>query len=95
MVGAAGNAAVVLVWAVSRTAGLPIGPEVWHPEAISALDVVATALEAGLVLGGSILLAAPRRYGCSRVCALRSADRGARRLSGVPRRRRWLPSPST
>jgi hypothetical protein len=56
VVGAAGNAAVILVWAVSRTAGLPIGPEVWQPEAISVLDVIATLLEVGLVLGASFLL---------------------------------------
>jgi hypothetical protein len=56
VVGAAGNAAVILVWAVSRTAGLPIGPEVWQPEAISVLDVVAALLEVGLVLGASFLL---------------------------------------
>lgn len=69
--GAAGNAAAILVWAVSRTAGLPIGPEVWHPEAISALDVIATLLEVGLVLGASFLLArreatAPRSDGRTR-----------------------------
>ncbi|MDQ1534899.1 MAG: hypothetical protein QOF28_2660 [Actinomycetota bacterium] len=56
VVGAAGNAAVILVWAVSRTAGLPIGPEVWQPEAISVRDVVATLLEVGVVLGASFLL---------------------------------------
>ena len=55
-VGVAGNAAVILVWAISRTAGLPIGPDTWHPETISALDAIATLLEAGVVLGASVLL---------------------------------------
>ena len=88
MVGAAGNAVVVLVWAVSRTAGLPIGPEVWHPEAISALDVVATLLEAGLVLGASILLA---RRDVTGARELRAPIGGSRRASAErrsPRRRR-------
>jgi hypothetical protein len=56
VVGAAGNAAVILVWALSRTAGLPIGPEVWRPEAISMLDLIATLLEVALVVGASVLL---------------------------------------
>ena len=56
LVGAAGNVFVVLLWSVSRTFGLPIGPEIWHPEAVSTLDVIATLLEAALVVGASVLL---------------------------------------
>ena len=33
------------LWAASRTVGLPIGPEVFRPEAVAAPDVMATALE--------------------------------------------------
>jgi hypothetical protein len=43
--GLAGNLAVVVVWAVSRTWGLPFGPDPGEAEAIGAPDVVATALE--------------------------------------------------
>jgi hypothetical protein len=56
LAGAVGNLFVVLLWAVSRTFGLPIGPEVWHPEALSTLDVLASVLEVALVVGASVLL---------------------------------------
>lgn len=40
---------VIAVWIASRTMGLPVGPEAWHPEPIGVADVVATAFEIGLV----------------------------------------------
>jgi hypothetical protein len=40
--GAWGSAAVALLWLVSRTVGLPIGPEAGTPETAGALDVLAT-----------------------------------------------------
>jgi hypothetical protein len=43
--GAAASAAVVALWAVTRTAGLPFGPEAGHPESAGVLDVVASADE--------------------------------------------------
>ena len=43
--GLAGNLIVVLVWAQSRTWGLPFGPEAGEAQAIGAPDLVATALE--------------------------------------------------
>jgi hypothetical protein len=58
LVGIVGNGAMVAVWAVSRTAGLPIGPEPWTPEAIGALDVVATGLELFIVAVGAWSLSA-------------------------------------
>lgn len=54
------NAGTVLLWAASRTTGLPIGPEPWIAEAIGVPDVVATSLEVLLVLGLAAALAAPR-----------------------------------
>ncbi|HWW52640.1 MAG TPA: hypothetical protein VNY84_02635, partial [Acidimicrobiales bacterium] len=45
MVGFVGNIAVVGLWAVSRTVGIPVGPDVWHPEAITGADSLATTLE--------------------------------------------------
>lgn len=44
-VGLTGNLVVVAVWAVSRTRGLPFGPEPDQAESIGAPDLVATALE--------------------------------------------------
>lgn len=51
--GAIGNAFVLGVWAVSRTTGLPLGPEVWTPEPIGLLDGMATSYEA-VILAGSL-----------------------------------------
>lgn len=45
------NAATVALWVVSRTTGLPVGPEPWVPEAVGVADVVASALEVLLVAG--------------------------------------------
>ena len=52
---------VIGVWALSRTAGLPIGPEAGEPEAVGLSDVLATALEGLIALGGTYLLVRPRR----------------------------------
>jgi hypothetical protein len=56
--GAVVNAGIVGVWVLSRTLGLPFGPEPWMPEHIHAGDAIATALEVVLVavvLGPEIL----------------------------------------
>jgi hypothetical protein len=43
------NAATVGVWIVSRTTGLPIGPEPWTPEAVGLADLLSTSFEVVLV----------------------------------------------
>lgn len=40
--GAAGTAAIVVVWLISRTVGVPFGPEPWVPEPVGAADVIST-----------------------------------------------------
>jgi hypothetical protein len=58
----AGSLAVVALWAVSRTTGLPFGPEAGHPEAVGVLDAMTVADEIALaacavaVLRGSLQL---------------------------------------
>ena len=47
--GGIGCAAVALLWLVSRTAGLPIGPHAGTPEAVGPLDVLATLDEQAIV----------------------------------------------
>jgi hypothetical protein len=42
---------VVVLWVVSRTTGLPIGPEPWRPEAWGALDVAASCAELVTAIG--------------------------------------------
>ena len=68
--GAAGNALVVVVYVASRTTGLPIGPDVGHPEPAGGLDVVSVVLELALIAGCAALLWRPsladrpvRRFG--------------------------------
>ena len=57
--GALGNAAIIGTWAVSRTWGVPVGPEAWTPEAVSLADVLATVFEGGIVLTSLAVLARP------------------------------------
>jgi len=68
--GVAGNAVVVAVYVASRTAGLPIGPDVGNPEPVGGLDVVSVVLEVALIAGCAALLWRPsltarpvRRFG--------------------------------
>jgi hypothetical protein len=42
---AAMNAAVVGLWLVTRTTGLPVGPEPWEAEAVGTADLVCSGLE--------------------------------------------------
>ena len=39
------SATCVAAWAVSRTVGLPVGPEAWTPETVSVVDLLCVALE--------------------------------------------------
>lgn len=55
---AAGNAIVVSIWVMSRTSGLPLGPDPWTAEPVGFADVTATLLEV-LIVAGSLLLLAP------------------------------------
>ena len=80
LAGAAGNAAVIGVWAVSRTIGVPAGPKPWHPEAVGVFDVLAVIAEGAVILGAVWL-------------ARRDASAGRRRVTASLRSqlRRWLP----
>src|SRR5262249_56163296 len=49
--GMAGNAPVLAGYVASRTAGLPFGPDLHHPESVGALDVVACVLGFALITG--------------------------------------------
>src|SRR5215467_5131440 len=55
----AGNAAVVAVYAASRTAGLPFGPDLHHAEPVGALDVWSCVLEFGVIVECLALLRRP------------------------------------
>lgn len=55
VVGLVGNLVVIALWAVTRTVGIPVGPDNGHPESVSGLDVIATGFEV-LIVSGSLAL---------------------------------------
>ncbi|MDX6481289.1 MAG: hypothetical protein QOG85_1799 [Gaiellaceae bacterium] len=50
VIGIGGNAALIALWAFSRTTGLPFGPEAGMPEAMGPLDVASVLLEGAAVV---------------------------------------------
>jgi FtsP/CotA-like multicopper oxidase with cupredoxin domain len=50
---AATEAALVLLWWVSRTTGLPVGPQVWSPEPVGVPDVLCVLVEG---VGAAVLV---------------------------------------
>lgn len=54
------NVALIAVWALSRTAGLPFGAHAGHAESVSFVDLTAVGLEAALILASAVLLRRPR-----------------------------------
>ena len=59
-VGIFGTAAVLAVWAVSRTVGVPIGPDGIGPERVGLLDTICVVCEVGLIWCLWRLLRQPR-----------------------------------
>jgi hypothetical protein len=57
--GIAGNALVIAVYAASRTAGLPFGPDRHHPEPAGPPGLASCVLEAALIAGCAALLWRP------------------------------------
>jgi threonine/homoserine/homoserine lactone efflux protein len=55
--GAIGNTATIILWTLTRTVGLPFGPQPWRPEAIGIPDLTSTLLELAIVVGAATLLA--------------------------------------
>jgi len=52
LAGVAGNLAIVILWLVTRTAGIPLfGPHAGEVEAAGGLDLTCTLAEAGIVAG--------------------------------------------
>ena len=50
LLGGAFNLAIVGLWIVSRTVGLPIAPQAWVPETVGVADLVETVGEFAVVL---------------------------------------------
>lgn len=71
VVGIALSAGLLALWALSRTAGVPIGPEAWEAEPAEVLDVAAGVAELGIILVATMSLTTPRRSAylrASRTC---------------------------
>lgn len=51
---------LVGLWVLSRTAGLPIGPEAWEAEPAKLLDVVAGVAELGIIVVAALVLSRRR-----------------------------------
>jgi hypothetical protein len=61
--GLVGNLSIVVIWTVSRTTGLPIGPDAGTAEAVGFSDVLSTVLEVLIVAGCALLLTSRRQRG--------------------------------
>lgn len=55
-IGIALSAGLLGLWALSRTTGIPIGPEPWHTHPTELLDVVAGVAEVGVVVVAARML---------------------------------------
>lgn len=55
-IGALGNGALIGIWVVSRTVGLPIGSDAWMLERVGTADITATLLELLLFVGSLVLV---------------------------------------
>jgi hypothetical protein len=56
VVGAVGNAALIVIWAITRTIGVPVGPQS-KPEAVGAIDVLSKLDELAAVVLIAMVLA--------------------------------------
>jgi hypothetical protein len=55
-VGLVGNMVVIILWLMTRTVGIPLGPAAGSTEAVRGLDILATMFETIIVLGSVALL---------------------------------------
>ena len=70
--GVAVNAGIALTWVVSRTVGLPFGPDAWSPEPVGLADTAATIFELAIAAGTLVLgreLVRPLRGGVAGLAA--------------------------
>lgn len=77
LVGAYGSAALVGLWLVSRTVGAPFGPDPGQPEAVGALDILASLNEVAVIALTALLVAGrtlPTRLAHSSAAALGAAS---------------------
>lgn len=49
LAGIVGTTAIIALWVVSRTVGVPVGPEAFEPEGVGVLDAASKVVEVALV----------------------------------------------
>jgi hypothetical protein len=59
--GLTGNLAILALWAITRTVGIPLGPEAGEIEAVGALDAGAAVFEVAIVICCARVLTRPLR----------------------------------
>ncbi|MDQ6806040.1 MAG: hypothetical protein M3065_13985 [Actinomycetota bacterium] len=69
IVGVALNVAIIGLWVVSRTVGVPIASRPWAPEEIGAADLMATIAESAIVVGATCVLMSLRSALAQRLLA--------------------------
>jgi hypothetical protein len=63
LAGAIGNTLVVVTFVISRTIGIPFGPEPFSPESFDALSSIVTACEVAVIaVAGQLLLRRERSF---------------------------------
>ena len=82
MAGIGLQSAVLGAWAVSRTVGLPVGPDAGVAEAVDLVDLWAAALEAVFVFVAALALSAPARARAPWTPLALGATTGALLLTG-------------
>ncbi len=80
LAGAGGSVALALVWAVSRTSGLPFGPEAGVAEPVGIADTVCVALE---VLSAGLVAVAATAWAPARLKAPSTPRRAAALVGAV------------
>ena len=88
LAGIAGNAAIVVLYVMSRGTGVPLGPHAGRPETVAALDWACTAAEARRHRGAAVDVAGPAQGPCRQRA---DADR-SRAVGGAPVRATHLKS---
>jgi hypothetical protein len=58
-IGAFGSLALVGIYLLSRTSGLPFGPQAFQPEAFGAADLLCCAMEVPVAIGALLLARKP------------------------------------
>jgi hypothetical protein len=54
--GAPGNLAIIVLWVITQTAGIPLGPGAGTTESVGGLDILATGFEVVTTIGAIALL---------------------------------------